>query len=139
MATTRGFSRGRRVSQRRRTSWDEGPGSQAAVSITSSSSVILGSGAESTEDGLTIVRIRGLLSLTQSVGGALQGFSGAFGIGIVTTDAFTVGITAMPTPLDDMDWDGWMFHQFVDVRTTGTFDKLMSTLNKDYPVDSKAM
>ena len=40
---------------------------------------------------------------------ALDGFNGAFGIGLVTRQALAVGVSAVPTPLDEEDWDGWLY------------------------------
>jgi len=137
--SSRGSFRGRPVGRQRKKSWDEGPGSTAATAISTSSATILGSGALAVNDGQTILRTRGLLALTMLTAGSLgDGFFGAFGIGIVTEQAFSIGITAMPAPVAEADWDGWLYHTFVDVRTglnpganASSFQKLM--------VDSKAM
>ena len=93
-------------------------------------------------DGNTIVRLRGsaLLYLT-SVAAALNGFTRvALGIGIVSTAAATVGITAVPTPLTEINWEGWMFHW------TGSLINIDNTIDDSIgggvvriPIDSKAM
>ena len=31
-------------------------------------------------------------------------------MGVVSADAFAVGISAVPKPFDDIDWSGWMWH-----------------------------
>ncbi len=33
---------------------------------------------------------------------------GAFGIGLVSQEAFIAGVTAVPEPFTDSDWGGWM-------------------------------
>ena len=116
-------ARGVTLRQRRRTGWDFGPGGAAATAIASSSSVILGAGATSLADGLTLARIRGHIQMylkTSSV--ADGGFSGAFGIGITDTTAFGIGVTAVQKPLTDADWDGWLWYHFFSLRSGGIID-----------------
>jgi len=70
-----------------------------------------------------MVRLRGDLMLYLSlVSAADDGFAGAFGIGLCTNDAFAIGVTAVPTPIAQEDWDGWLFHQYYAVKgpTVGT-------------------
>jgi len=70
-----------------------------------------------------------------------DGFLGAVGIGVVNENAFTVGgTTSVPTPVTDMDWDGWMWHQFFDLRTNvaGVGDG-QSGISIGFDIDSKAM
>ena len=70
------------------------------------------------------------------------GFFGALGIGVVTSDAFAVGVTAVPNPVDDADWDGWMWHQFVSVHTiTATIADGVNAqgVYARVPIDTKAM
>jgi len=83
------------------------------VSVTSSSSVILGSGVGPTVDGLTMVRIRGELLLYLTAASAINDrMVGAFGIGKVSASAFAIGVTAVETPVADSVWDGWLYHRF---------------------------
>jgi len=73
-------------------------------------------------------------------GGADDGFHGALGIGIVTDDAFAIGVTAVPDPIDDMEWDGWLYHRFWDIHSRGTFSNDDGHINAvSFEVDSKAM
>ena len=138
-------SRGRfpvRGNNRRRTAWNVGPGGTALASIVASGSQILGSGAAATTDGLTLVRTRGrAIFKVQSFTAAGDAFTGAFGIGIVTAEAFAIGITAMPIPVTDLNWDGWLYHSMVQVvagdKTAGDVDFTGATQILD--VDSKAM
>ena len=68
------------------------------------------------ESAVTLVRIRGdflfFLKTATAVG---DGFSGALGIGLVTNEAFAVGATAVPGPVSEADWNGWVFHTFFNV------------------------
>ena len=145
MAHSRGSHRafGRSGSDlRRKTSWEVGPGSSTPVVLTGSGSTILGSGIAPTIPGLTLVRTRGLLGLTLNTAAAAgDGYTGALGIGVVTASAFAIGVTAVPTPLTDAGWDGWLYHEFFDVRagdrTAG--DSNWEAAIARYTVDSKAM
>ena len=129
------------MSQRRRTGWEEGPGSTATQSVQSTSSQIIGNGLAVLQDGITLVRTRGYVRLVITSGDvALSGFSGAFGICVVTNDAFAIGVTAVPTPLDDVDWDGWLWHTLFVLHLPAAFaatDGVVAV--KDIEIDSKAM
>ena len=126
---------------RRNTSWGFGPDSTEQTM--SSSAKILGSTGITTTVPSTIIRIRGYQSLTvlsTSAGG--DGMLGASGIGLVTADAFAIGITAIPGPQTDSQWEGWMWHRFWDVRTnTATLADGVNSVgaNKSFEIDSKAM
>jgi len=105
--------KGRSVSVRRRTGWFDGPGGQSVASFTSGSTRLLGSGTIAGTDGLTIGRIRGFAQITlDTAGTSADGYVGALGFCIVSENAFGVGITAIPHPVTDAEWDGWMWHQF---------------------------
>ncbi len=130
----RQFSRG----QRRLTSWEEGVGGTTATAISAASVGFLGSVANPTEDGLTMIRVRGLLNVSvQSASAAADGMLGAFGIGIFPTEATAVaGATSVKTPLTDMQWDGWLWHQFFsEIRETSAGNQH----GRHYVIDSKAM
>ena len=145
MARPRGFRRAP-IRSRRKTSWGVGPGDPDTVpgALSASGSVIVGAGISlSNEEQATIVRIRGYFEatlLTASAAG--EGFLAAVGIGIVTGDAFTVGITAMPTPVTDENWDGWLWHNYFSVRApTATIADVAGRGSAHFrtPIDSKAM
>ena len=141
MPTRRGFSRGH--PSRRQTAWELGPGGDSVTAISTTSSTILGAGSAAVIDGLTIVRIRGNLSiLCDSVSAIQDGYHGAVGIGVVTSDAFAVGVTAVPNPLADANWDGWMYHRFFDVHAiSATIGEGVNAqaLVAQIEVDTKAM
>ncbi len=95
---------------RRQSSWEEGPGGGGVTSRTSSGVAIIGAGLTFLADGDTLVRLRGNLVLRNASGaGATDSFVGAFAIGITTASAFAIGVTAVPTPLTEQDWDGWIY------------------------------
>ena len=147
MGNFRGSNRSfvRSTSSRRKTIWVEGPGAAAgtATAISSSSAAVLGSGFSVVNEAVTIVRMRGLLSVSLGLATSPQdGFWGAVGIGITTIQAFSdIGITALPHPIDEIDWEGWLWHSFYSLQS-GVASSSSNPGPKDVlriPVDSKAM
>jgi len=146
VARPRGFPRGLRMTNRRQTSWDLGPGGAAPTAFSTSTSAFLGSAIAILIDGLTIVRLRGdfmaYMTLSSS---ALDGFQGAFGIAIANTQAVVAGAASVLQPLTNADWDGWMYHRFFFVKSPSAFSAggnlsvaKESTVLK-WDVDTKAM
>ena len=140
MARPRGFPH--RSRSQRKTEWIVGP-NMVDGSLSATGKLLFTNGVIITGGKVTIVRTRGLVSLynnSASVVGA--GFKGAVGIGVVTALAFTAGAGSMPGPLTDVGWDGWLWHDFFDVRsitaTIGDGVNAVSTVQR-LPVDSKAM
>ena len=126
---------------RRRTGWEEGPGGAQGQVIGASGKTVVGSGVAALADGLTIVRIRGIFQIgaTGTPAAATDGIDGAFGICIVSNDAFAVGVTAIPGPVTDMQWDGWMYHRFVNSVATAWGSSADEYSFVDFEIDSKAM
>ena len=140
MTRRSGFGRTKVVSGvRRLTEWTEGPGGQSVTNTTTTEQVILGSGIEAQER-LTITRILGNLQFQlKTTGGVDNGFHCTWGIGLVSGDAFGVGVSACPSPQDDMDWGGWLMHGFMPMITpTLTIDDIGSAVVVNIPVDVKA-
>ena len=133
-----GYSRG----PRRSTAWAIGPNSvQQTLSV--SGSTIWSNGIVLVNEPLvTVVRIRGYFrALLTAATAAGDGFLGACGIGVVNENAFTVGgTTSVPTPITDADWDGWMWHQFFDLRSNvaGVGDG-QPGVSLGFDIDSKSM
>ena len=137
MARQRGFQHQTR--SRRMVSWGIGPREQGGE-ISASGSLLWDTGVSlAVETRATVVRTRGIVSVGLVGPGGTDGdsLSGAHGIGIITNDAFAA--SAFPTPLDDVDWPGWLWHQFFDIAhgdvTAGSND-LTYQRNE---IDSKAM
>ena len=142
MARRREFTRGR--STRRGVGWEEGPGGHAVTQLTNTGSTILNAGAQALVDDITLMRTRGNahVFLNGAATGAGAGYHGALGIGIVTAEAFAIGMTAMPVPITNLDWDGWLFHTFFDVHVNSSMpaDPITSpAASVRLDVDSKAM
>ena len=116
-------SRFSRTSVRHRSQWEVGP----RTSSNGGSQIISGSVAQigaltavAQVDGITLIRTRGelLMYLTSAVA-SLDGFFGAFGIGKATAAALLVGVTAVPTPITEESWDGWLYHRFFSLMAPG--------------------
>ena len=132
---------GRSQSLRRETAWIQGPGGTGATAISTSSAAFVGSGIAPAVEGLTCVRIRGeLLGTLITATGSLDGFRGAFGIGIVSSTAFGVGIGSVPTPITDQAFENWLYwtplQVIAHISTEADFG-LEAALRMT--VDSKAM
>ena len=136
----REFPRGR---QRRLTSWELGPGDATQMSISATGPVIMGQFITATQDGLTIIRIRGAASFFLASGSvAGSGFAGAFGIGMTTVTALATGVTAVPTPITEQAWDGWLFWMpiFCHTLTATLADGVNAAASvMNFEVDTKAM
>ena len=138
MPSPRGFQA---RSPRRTKKWGNGPDSvQQAIAGTSdllwSSGIILNNTPQA-----TLMRIRGTLHLMGTLAtSAGDGFSGASGIALVTGDAFAIGATAIPNPLTQADWDGWIWHSFWDVfNPLASSTAFVSSFTQVLQIDSKAM
>ncbi len=105
---------------------------------------VLGDNENLLTDGLTIVRIRAQIAFWLEVVTTIgDGFaSAAFGMCVVNENAFGVGLTAIPDPIGDSGWDGWMVYQALapimgfsvtESENTG----IISQFRMD--IDSKAM
>jgi len=129
---------------RRKTAWQQGPEAAGVIFSTTSSALwdATGSSMVSGRE-VTIVRTRGEVNIILNVCNAsLGGFRGALGIAIATPEAIAVGITAVKTPLADVDWDGWLWHSMFDVHAiTSTISDGVnsSAVQQRITIDSKAM
>ncbi len=139
MARARNF-RGRSSAPRRQVTWI-GPADQGYITVAAGGATILGSfdPIAAGMDKPTIVRTRGFVGIVPLSYTADLTVTGAFGVGVVSTQAFAAGIASVPEPFDEADWDGWFVwrsfafeYEFQD--STGSF---LSTFGLE--VDSKAM
>jgi len=129
-------------------SWALGPKGNTAT-ISSATAVVFGTAAQAVVDGLTILRIRGeLLIYLVTTDAADSGFQEiAFGMGIVSENAAGIGVTALPAPIGDIGWDGWMYYQTfallsVDAVSASSVSHSGSnpmTSALRIPIDGKAM
>ena len=93
---------------KRQTTW-VGPADQGYISVASTAKVLIAS-FDPAAAGLpkpTVIRTRGQISMQPSSKIALLDVVGAWGLAVVSDQAFGVGATAIPGPFDSADWDGW--------------------------------
>jgi len=119
-----------------------GPADQGHVAVATTTKVIIAS-IDPAASGLekpTIVRTRGMIGVRPDSGVAADtAFVGAFGIGIVSDQAFAAGVASVPGPFDQGDWDGWFVWQ--SFQATWDFNSAVGVepLEVEYEIDSKAM
>ena len=115
---------------------------QGYVAVGANASVILASFAldgSTVEPEATIVRTRGLLSVRSTSTGVDMDIIGAFGMGLVSDEAFAAGAASVPGPWTQSNWEGWFVWIPVAFRFEVTTDvgRLLSSVQM--PIDSKAM
>ena len=125
---------------RREKSWEPGP--QGRVLISGTTATLIGSGAQALQDGLTLLRIRGsLFARLASAAAAGEFMFGAVGIGKVESNAFGAGIASVPSPITDLDWDGWLWWDFLSFESVTDAEALNrgGIAGWRVPIDTKAM
>ena len=128
---------------KRQVSWGVGPNASDILANTTQSQVWTNGVQLVAESEVTIVRIRGSLQLIQTSQTAVgDGVNGAIGIGLASAPAFAAGIGSLPTPLAEEDWQGWMWHQYFQMRAitaTESDGSNAQAVNLRMDIDSKAM
>jgi len=143
MPRSRGTFTHQRSSTRRQTSWFGGP--FGTVSFSANGAAVFGTAQQAAGEGLTIIRTRGelLVYLTGGTLSALEGFRWALGIGVVTENAAGIGVIAIPSPLTDVVWDGWMVYETGHCKTPRDMSAAEGAASPmtmaRIPIDSKAM
>jgi len=136
-------SRGRflaRSGPKRSMLWSEGPRITQKQTATALGKVVWNLG-QTSGGGVTIVRIRGgfdiWLEAAVSVGDGYNPV--AVGIGIVSSDAFAIGATAMPGPLSDPEWD-WMWVGYIGGLVGESTTEVFQGMGfHRFDIDTKAM
>ena len=137
MARGRRFSAGYpSKSQKRKTEWSVYDNS-GYVNVASGGATIL-SGLFFEDPG-TLVRTRGMISVKAQSYAADIDIIGAFGLAIVSQEAFNVGVTAVPEPFTDSDWGGWMVIQAFAVHLQQVTNAGLLLGSWQFEIDSKAM
>ena len=128
----RRFGGPRVIGHKRETNWISLTGDpDNALSVGNNAAALLASIASAEGLGpVTIVRVRGHVGLLGT-----EPTSALIGVGIcvVSDQAADLGITAIPHPVTDENWDGWLW------RDTRYFGSGMRNEVDDFPIDSKAM
>ena len=135
-------------SGRRQTSWSIG-GFESGITVTVAGSRLISTNTQAIVDGLTLVRTHGeILAKLDTCQNAGDGFPrNAYGLCVVSENAAGVGVTAVPSPLTDIDWDGWIAHRMFSLRSTAASGAAASALDGygglataiRMEIDSKAM
>ncbi len=133
MARSRSFQRS---GPKRMVQW-VGPADQGYVAVASGGATLLASSGFTEKQ--TVVRVRGNVSVKATTVTADLDIVGAFGMGIVSTEAFTAGIVSIPEPFNDADWGGWFVWRSFNYHL-----EFISGVGTQFPdwnfeVDSKAM
>ena len=132
-----GRARVLRTSSQRKTSWTFGIIPSLSQTFAASGVGLFG-GNDIVADGQTLIRVRGFLELILTSASALgDGFHGAVGIGVVQTAAFDTGVAAVPVPVADVTWNGWLWHQWFSL--TAPTAAQVTENRQVFEVDSKAM
>jgi len=141
VATSRGSHRV--LPSRRRKAWDAGIGQSGPQTVLSATgSLLVTAGVTPTIDGVTLLRIRGMLTMfIGSAAAALDGFSGAFGIGVVRDNAFAAGVSSCPVPLTNAGDSQWVFWEAFSIKSIGSAidDAAGALALLRIPIDTKAM
>ena len=87
----------------------------------------------------TIVRARGIIAIKLQTYAADVEINGAFGVGLVSREAFDIGITAVPEPFMDADWGGWMVWKPFAMRYESITQAGVLLGSWTFEIDSKAM
>ena len=130
-------------SSRRKVSWSAGPSQIDTVALTGAGATIWSAGSQALLDDLTLVRVRGEYTIVQTLATNVGDGYDQIGLGmcIVSENAFGVGITAVPHPIADLSWDGWLWHNllssFRGASTTEVGRAPMEAVRGE--IDSKAM
>ena len=125
-----------RTTVRRKSEWvgsaDQGFSSIAANTNVLSQSIV-------TNNGETIVRVRGLISVTPQVLTADIALIGAVGMGLVSEQAAVAGAASVPGPFSENFWDGWFMHEYYGYQWHGASAVGERIASVQIPFDSKAM
>ena len=119
---------------RRSTSW--AVGASETRQLTAVGVTLWAVGSQAVVPGLTLVRTRGeLLVAISSVAAVTDTMRMAFGLCVVSENAFGAGVGSVPTPDVDMAWDGWLWHRFVSLAVSAGSEAGTARIE----IDSKAM
>ncbi len=87
----------------------------------------------------TIRRTRGIVFWKSDQQTATEDPIGAFGMAIVSADAFAAGAASIPGPFSDDGSDLWFVHQYLHTAVTFSDATGLVQLGTQYEIDSKAM
>jgi len=119
---------------RRLTQW-VAPANQGFVNVASAGATLISSFAP--DEGMTIVRSRGMVSVRATSLASTIDIVGAYGEAIVTNEAFAAGVGSIPEPFTDADWGGWLVWRSFSYSWLASSADIQTS--EVFEVDSKAM
>ncbi len=140
MANRRGFVRGIKPPQRQIASFAVAGNGTITFGAALIGTIAGSVGLALTVAAGTLVRTRGSFRPALAASGSNQNvISGAFGIIVVSSEAFTAGLASLPTPLADPERD-WVVWQPFTLYGDGTAQGEAATgATLDFPFDSRGM
>ena len=88
----------------------------------------------------TIIRTRGVLNLSSDQVAATEPYLAAFGMAVVSDQALAVGVTAVPTPINEAGSDLWfLYESLTGAFTFGDATGRIDSAGTFKEFDSKAM
>ena len=141
MARNRSFVRGARaIGSVRLTQWSSTAPETQFVALAAATTVIDSSFVTSGNNRETSVRVRGLLTVMTDQAAASEQPFGAFGVCVVSDQAFSAGAASVPAPYTNADSDLWLLHEFwACPMLVGDSTGFGSAGVQAYVLDSKAM
>ena len=126
--------------QRRETRWGTVPTGEVTLSGAPSVAIV----TSLTADFLalrpfTIIRVRGMMSIHPDQIVATEDYSVSYGWAVVSEQAATIGVTAVPTPVADRDSDLWFVYESLIDRVHFGSDTGFRSIGIRKEFDSKAM
>jgi len=139
-------SRSRNQSQRRLTDWIGGTVTTSVRTTVGASTVVAIKSFDTRTSGqtpaapFTIVRVRGILSVSLLSPTGNDDAQGAYGMCIINGEAFDAGVASMISPYVESFDDRWFYHTFWSVQTELIIAGQASTEKYyDEVIDSKSM
>ena len=137
MARPRGF---RSSGVKRQVNW-VGLADQGFITVANATSVLIASfnSDVGSMPRPTVVRSRGSVTIKSNDEADLS-IVGAYGVCIVTLDAFTAGTASVPSPFLDADWEGWFVWRsfsYTQLFVGAGANLVQNSIHQE--VDSKAM
>ena len=125
---------------RRETLWAPIPAEVNVITGGGSALIYVATAAEDALRPYTIVRTHLYLGIQTDQLAMTEDQAMAIGFAVVADQASAIGVTAVPTPITDLDSDAWYLHQFLtsayfQLSAVGQLADAVSRVN----VDSRAM
>ena len=120
------------------TDWSASVAATAFVPL-AASTIVLDQVFTPIAGGETVLRTRGRFTYGSDQANVNEQQLGAVGIGVVSEQAATVGVTACPHPDTDAAWGGWLWHSYYGSQTRIATAVGWNELSGGFIIDSKAM